>query len=112
MFSFISKFFGEHCFYALRHLPPCSRLIFVFLHWICLDSLFYYYSYKIGVGAEDYDFPGVQTTQWQRGQPQQVVSFVDYDGRDDDGDEEDENYDNDGDYDGADDSDDEEDENF
>jgi len=25
-----------------------------------------------GVGAEDYDFPGVQTTQWQRGQPQQV----------------------------------------
>ena len=105
MFSFISKFFGEHCFYALRHLPPCSRLIFVFLHRICLDSLFYYYSYIIGVGAEDYDFPGVQTTQWQRGQAQQVVSFVDYD---DDGDEADENYDNDGDEDGED----EEDENF
>ena len=40
----------------------------------------------IGVGAEDYDFPGVQTTQWQRGQAQQVVSFVDYDDRDDDSD--------------------------
>ena len=78
-----------------------------------MESLFHYFSYIIGVGAEDYDFPGVQTTQWQRGQPQQVVSFVDYDDdRDDDGDEEDENYDNDGDYDGADDSDDEEDENF
>jgi len=25
-----------------------------------------------GVGAEDYDFPGVVTTQWQRGQAQQV----------------------------------------
>ena len=65
--------------------------------------MFYYYSYIIGVGAEDYDFPGVQTTQWQRGQAQQVVSFVDYD--------------DDGDDDGEDDSDDEdgeeeEDENF
>ena len=56
--------------------------------------MFYYCSYIIGVGAEDYDFPGVQTTQWQRGQAQQVVSFVDYDDRDDDGDGEDENYDN------------------
>ena len=55
--------------------------------------MFYYCSYIIGVGAEDYDFPGVQTTQWQRGQAQQVVSFVDYD--------------NDGDDDGEDDSDDE-----
>ena len=66
--------------------------------------MFYYYSYIIGVGAEDYDFPGVQTTQWQRGQAQQVVSFVDYDDDgDDDGDEEDENYDNDGDDDDDDD---------
>ena len=42
--------------------------------------------HNIGVGAEYYDFPGVQTTQWQRGQAQQVVSFVDYDDRDDDSD--------------------------
>ena len=30
-----------------------------------------------GVGAEDYEFPGVVTTQWQRGQAQQVD--LDYD---------------------------------